>query len=100
MASYLEYESDNVSLSEWKQYDCGGYPVDYRDILVDGKVLPKNALVFVRDSSESDWYPARFEEYRDELWATTVDDNTNGAWRHVLIPKTITILPETAQPPL
>ena len=95
----VEYFVSPLSrFSEWKTGKITegaliGYTYTYRDIIIEpDKILPKGALIYVKDRGADDepWHLARYDRYTDELYAHLVEDSScGGDWRYALIPADI-----------
>lgn len=66
-----------------------GYPIYYRDIVVNGRTLLPGDLIYVKDYSLGVWYPARYVYLYEEICARPVDANRSTSWRYALIPEEV-----------
>lgn len=82
------FELFESRFSGMKTKKINGYPFDYYDIIIkDDIILPKGALIYVKDRFANDWMLARYEYCTEEIHATLVNDITcGGDWRYCLIP--------------
>ena len=75
---------------EFTQKYCPfGDSVGIQDVIVNGEPLQEGDPIYVRDSRESEWIPARFAYAHDyEVYATTEATTSETSWRYVAINKT------------
>ena len=64
-----------------------GYDEYYQNIYNDGNIVEQNDLVYVKDSYEDNWLPAKFVAWRDDGIAILLNELEECSWRYMLIPK-------------